>query len=275
MASLKKFFLHNIKNNNKCQLHNIETYIDNNYAIRCDTNDINDIDKEKIELFESKFRESIENKNSAYIAHNFALYYDIVRNDISKMIKYYKIAAQKKDIRSMHQLVLSCKRRNIRKDIIEKYSLKIVDYYNKLVTERSLKHHEIKYLHLACYNLGVIYDDNKKFSTMKKYMLVAIKNNALYFKKFKEDSIKCSRFLASHYVKNKNMYSSKTVNDEIIKYYLLAIDMDDTKSMLNLADYYFGKNDLLNAEKYYKMASNYNTCDEKFVIKNNNKKLKL
>ena len=49
-------------------------------------------------------------------------------------------------------------------------------------------------------------------------------------------------------------YEEKEDFPTMEKYYLMAIDKDDTKAMYNLATYYAHKKDYQNMEKYYMMA---------------------
>lgn len=276
MSSVRQFYLYHIDKMNIDVLCNINTHICIEHKIGMKNSKIDSIDlieEHKIIKFKEGMINMINHEN-VFAMHNLALYYDIVENNVGMMLKYYKMAASNKDIYSMHQMILACKRRNIRYDLIKKYSLKIIDKYNKIATKRGLRHHEISDLHKACYSIGELYGKEKRYDDMEKYMLVAIKNNALYFKKFKEDSVKCAKYMASHYKNNSSEYTKQKAEDETIKYYSLAIDMDDVESMNDLANYLNNVVcDFEKAKKYYVMAGEHG-CYSPQMDEAPNKKIK-
>jgi TPR repeat protein len=248
-TAIKQFYLSTIYNGDIDRLCNMESYINYDVAKQYNlcSSSTNHIQKHKHDELKQKYLIAI-NKQNVFAMHNFALYYDIVENNIDEMIKYYLIAIQHLDVRSMRQLALSCQQRNINDNMVEKYNLMAINYYNNLAIQRHLTHREIRQLHSACQNVAVFYYKITSYDKMKKYLSVAIKNNIMYPGKFQKDSMQSAAHLATYYRDVEQNY------DEMKKNYLIAIENGDIESMMDLATYYYENKKYDEAIKYYNMG---------------------
>jgi TPR repeat protein len=219
----------------------------------------------KYDKMEIYFLKAIELGNSKG-AFNLAWYYDGINRDVAKMKKYYKMGIDiDENANSMYNLALYY-------SSVKKYD-KMIKLYEKSITlhddkdsifnlaiyysdvEKNVK--GMKYYHKmavtqfnyldSMLNLAVYYKDVKKFDKMKNMCKNAIENG----------SSAAAFYLAVYY--NYVGYDK----DKMIKYYLIAIAMDNIAAIFNFGYYYetLEKNYEM-MEKYYLMgvARNCGKC---------------
>lgn len=232
------------------------------------------------------FEKAIENGDIVSMNHLGRFYW--LRNDNMNMLKYYLMALKLNDTKSMISLANMSLERKDYKNML-KYYLMAIALGDKLAMKNLFRYYEYTkdYIHMIKYgimainagdfslahdisNYYIITGDNEN---IKIYANIAIKNGqdlslnnlSIYYSKIGkyEKSLNCILELSRKYPGNSAIifnnlawcYKNTKDYDNMIKTYLLAIQLGDFESMHNLAIYYRSIKDYTNMVKYLKMFS--------------------
>ncbi len=159
--------------------------------------------------------------------------------DFNNMIKYYLMSIELNNSTAMYKLGLYYKFKNAKNTIEHKNNIKYKNNMEKYFLMAS-EFNEIK----AIIELCEYYYVNNNYDKMIKYCLIGIEINKSYpiF----------SNMLGKYY---KNIHD----HHNTIKYFVMAIEFNDSDSAYELGRYYKSLNDTTNMIKYFVMSIEFNS----------------
>lgn len=218
--------------------------------------DIKTLDDESIDILYDLYRKDRLDETkplSETVVYYVALYYQsrYYLDQKSKCIYYHQIAADNGNTRSMNYLGLEARKKG-QYDVMMKYFLMAIkkgysnamrnlgNYYGSIgqidkmleYYKMAVKHHCVR----SMIRLGRYYQNQKNISNALKY----------YIKAFHKGNKKSSELLMK-------LYDTPAFQDDIIKYFLTHAEKNPLYYVW-LGSYYEKKNDLSNAELYFKIA---------------------
>jgi TPR repeat protein len=223
-------------------------------------------DKQHTNLILSIFNEKIKptsktlsESKDGFTEYIFGLYYDKEEEDDDKMVKYYKMAAEKGNVVAMYELGHFYDENEDTNNMIKYYSM-------------GVEHGDID----SMCNLGCHYQDLKDYPNMLKYWSLAIEkgdsgsmnNMANYYDDINDDENALKYWLMAVEKGDTDAmnnialyYQNKEQNDRAIEYYNMAIALLDDEAMYNLGSYYEEEEDSENMLKYWNMAAENENVD--------------
>ena len=178
-----------------------------------------------------KYYEMAILKNNTFAMNSLGKYYRDIKLDEDKAKEYFTMAINNKDNNGYCNMCILFYNKN-------DYDNMYINIKNENVWNEFLKwlKNNGKYI----YKLGLFFKKNKDFQKM-------VHCYSLEIMKEEEDSVNAMNAMGVYYKSHKDFIKMK-------KYYLMAIERGNDKSMESLGDYYKDIKDYSNMKKYYLMA---------------------
>lgn len=227
----------------------------NNQAIIMLANFYRDIEKKETKML--KCLQIGLNRNYHFAIFNLGLYY-FKKNDYIKMKKYFLLSIEHQNFDAYYYLGYYYAEINYDEILMKKYY--------KLSTEFTGNIN-------SSYNLGIFYQNQKKFDKMEKYFEISVKNGngnammklGLYYQSEKNyEKMKnyyCMAILNKYYegALKMGLYHKYIDIDvkQMLFYFNIAKQQDIDEALFELGDYYDKINSVEIANKYYSKAVQY------------------